>query len=161
MATVSLGLKRLICSFVRPKPDVHIFDVMNIQGQPNASDCGLFAIACATELVEGHDPVLCQWDCMQMRPHLLCCLEAGRIYHFPTVKQRRVPLGSRVRRSIKEMLYCICRMPNDKGLEMTECSRCLRWFHNTCVGLTHCKETLKSLHWCCPLCEEVVKIATS
>ena len=107
MSTVSLVLKRLVCSFVKPKPEVYVFDVMNIHSQPNSSDCELFAVACATELVEGHDPVLCHWDCDQMRPHLLRCLEAGRIQRFPTIKQRRVPLGSRVVRSVKETLYCI------------------------------------------------------
>ena len=160
-ATVSLGLEKLICSFVKPRSDVYIFDIMNIQGQPNGNDCGLYAIACAAELVTGHDPVLCQWDCKQMRSHLLRCLEAGRIDRFPTTKQRRIPLGSRVRISEKETLYCICQMPNDKRQEMTECCRCFLWYHNTCVGLTQCKETLKDLHWSCPLCTDVINMATS
>ena len=134
---------------------------MNIQSQPNGNDCGLYALACAAELAEGHDPVLCQWDCAQMRPHLLHCLEEGRIHRFPTTKLRRIPLGSRVRVSKKEAIYCICRMPNDKSQEMTECCRCFLWYHNTCVGLIHSKETLKGLHWCCPICQDIMNTATS
>ena len=45
MAMVSLEVKKQIDSFVMPQSNLYTFDVMNIQGQPNGSDCGLFAIA--------------------------------------------------------------------------------------------------------------------
>ena len=63
------------------KPDVQSlrFDFMNIQQQTNAYDCGIYAIACATELALGFDPVLCSWDCEHMREHLLNCLERGKM----------------------------------------------------------------------------------
>ena len=35
------------------------FDIANTQHQTNSSDCGLFAIAFATELVHSQSPVLC------------------------------------------------------------------------------------------------------
>ena len=73
MTHVSQRLMKEICSFVRPTSDTYTFDIINIMNQPNGSDCGLFAIACATELVERKDPALCHWDCTMMRPHLMQC----------------------------------------------------------------------------------------
>ena len=43
---------------------------MNIQTQPNLNDCGLFALACATELVHGCDPVLWSFNNASMQPHI-------------------------------------------------------------------------------------------
>lgn len=53
----------------------------------NGWDCGLFAIAFATELVHGSDPSLCHFDTGTMRQHLLCCLEKG--YTCPTFCAKR------------------------------------------------------------------------
>ena len=43
----------------------------NIQCQPNASDCGVFAIAVSTEIVHGKDPMLSYWNVSKMRLHLM------------------------------------------------------------------------------------------
>ena len=43
----------------------------NCMSQPNGSDCGVYAIAAATELAYGYDPVFCHWDTISMRAHLL------------------------------------------------------------------------------------------
>ena len=32
---------------------------MNVVAQPNSYDCGVYALACATELAHGFDPVVC------------------------------------------------------------------------------------------------------
>ena len=37
-------------------------NMINIQRQINGCDCGVFAIANATELALGKDPLLCQYD---------------------------------------------------------------------------------------------------
>ena len=55
---ISLHTKEIICHFVKPKKDVLFFDIMNVHAQPNLDNCGVFAIAFATELVHGQDPVL-------------------------------------------------------------------------------------------------------
>ena len=120
---VSASTIQAICPFLKPSCDVLLFD-MNIQTQPNLNDCGLFALACATELVHGFDPVLCSFNTASMRPHLLACLEAGYISRFPCIKRRRVLFGSRVRKTCKESIYCICRKPNDKSKPMIRCDQC-------------------------------------
>ena len=154
MMYVGKALKNEICSFVKPTCDVYTFDIMNIQTQTNTSDCGLFSIACATELVEGHDPVVCHWDQAKMRPHLMKCLVEGKMVRFPCSKQRRIGLGQRVRKSEKEQLYCVCRLPNDKVRAMIECTSCRNWFHNGCVGLE--STDVSELRWRCMKCSQAL-----
>ena len=74
---VRASTKQTICQFLKPSCDTLYFEVINIQTQSNLSDCGLFSIACATELVYGCDPVLCNFDTSSMRSHLLTCFEEG------------------------------------------------------------------------------------
>ena len=132
MLSVPKALKMEICSFIRPTCDRFSFDIINSQAQQNGSDCGLYAIACATELVHGAEPVLCHWDIPQMRPHLIQCLTEGTMNRFPAIKKRRV--GSlRVRKSLSEYIYCLCRLPNDKSRPMIECTSCKKWYHNDCA----------------------------
>ena len=47
-----------------------------------------------------------------MRNHLLLCFEKGKIELFPTRGKRRVPFGSRVRKSVKVDVYAGCLMTN-------------------------------------------------
>ena len=63
---MSLDIQMAICSIVRPQPDIINFDVVDVQNQPNGSDCGLFAIAFATELVHGHDPAGSFFDTLSL-----------------------------------------------------------------------------------------------
>ena len=156
---ISLETKELICNFLKPEKDVIFFDIMNVHAQPNLTDCGLFAVAFATELVHGEDPVLCNFDCAGMRTHLLAGLEAGLIGRFPCKKKRRVPLASRVRKSIRELIYCTCRTPNNTDKAMIECDNCKRWFHTKCEGV-EAKETFKGKQWRCSLCIDFVKSLT-
>lgn len=51
----SLDLMKQICSLVCPKSDSYHFDIMNVQSQNNGADCGVFAIAYASELAYGRD----------------------------------------------------------------------------------------------------------
>ena len=54
-----------------------MLEVMNVQTKANGSDCGLFAIVLATELVHGCDPT-CQLDQPLMRNHFIECLMEGK-----------------------------------------------------------------------------------
>jgi len=45
-----------IAKFVKCKPGHLQVKVMNVQQQPNAHDCGLFAVAFAAALAHGEDP---------------------------------------------------------------------------------------------------------
>ena len=156
---VSDTIKKTICQFLKPTPDVFSFDLMNIQPQTNGNDCGLFAVACATELVHGFDPVSCHWDTPKMRQHLLVSLEKGYLDRFPCIKRKRTRFGCRVRKSIKETLYCTCRMPNDKSKPMIFCDQCRKWFHKQCEGLNP-SESFKGIKWSCQECKRLLNSIT-
>ena len=96
---LSTKVKETICSFYKCKANTLHFDIVNIEGQMNSYDCGVYAVAIATELAFKNDPTLCRWDCPKMRPHLLQCLENGKMSRFPTIGKRRIAFGSRVRKS--------------------------------------------------------------
>ena len=57
--------------------------VVPIQQQNNGSDCGVFAAAFATSLVNGVPPQLLQFDVSKLRNHLCACLKAGKMEMFP------------------------------------------------------------------------------
>ena len=93
------------------------------------------ALAYATELAFGNDPLRCHWDHERMRFHLQQCLESGEMCRFPCSDVRHIRLGTRVIKSIPEDIFCICRLPNEKNKSMIECESCRKWFHHQCMGL--------------------------
>ena len=96
---LSLNTKQQICSLWQPSSDQVEFQLVNVQRQLNSSDCGLFAIANATELAHGRDTMLCMWDTCQMREHLFNCLEMGKIEQFPLIRQRCIPVGKHIKKN--------------------------------------------------------------
>ena len=57
--------------------------MLPVQKQPDGFNCGLFAIAFAAELLDGHSPSeISQFDVAKMRNHLILCLEQKIFYHF-------------------------------------------------------------------------------
>ena len=70
--TLSLRTKKQICLILEvAKVNEVTLQMPNIQRQPNASDCGVFAIAFSTEIFHGKDPMLSYWDVSKMRLHLM------------------------------------------------------------------------------------------
>ena len=123
-ATVGHHIKKHICHFWKCEGKQATFQVANMQRQPNPFDCGLFALASATDLTYGNNPITSKYEVGKMRPHLLQCFEDGKMNPFPQ-KERRIPLGCRYKYIQRESLYCICHMPNDKDLPMICCDKWL------------------------------------
>ena len=61
--------------------------------------------------------------------HYLRCLKSKEITDFPHDKIMKNP-GKSLLRRVK--VYCTCRLP-DTGDSMVQCSKCLEWFHQTCL----------------------------
>ena len=152
---ISKILKKHVCQTLTPKAKRLTFSVMNVMAQPNDYDCGLFAVAIATALANNTDPCCCTWDVKQMRLHLLSSFQVGSLSQFPH-KRRRVPLGGKVLKSIPENIYCACRMPYDKDIDMILCNHCLDWFHGNCVGVK-INSYPKEEQWVCNDCIKFVK----
>ena len=134
---INIGTKRQICSLMKPPAKTLSIFLVDVMAQPNLYDCGVFAIANATELAHGKDPAKAQWDANKMRSHLLSCLQEGRMNRFPISIVRRVPFGRRVKTAFDESVYCTCRMPYDKNSDpaMIQCNTCHGWFHGQCMNI--------------------------
>ncbi len=94
--TIDLSTKCQIAAIMRCSESAIKLEFVNIQRQPNGSDCGLFALAVATELVQQRTPEWCFWDVSQMRPHLIECLSGtsqNGIFNFLLPKLNTFQLG--------------------------------------------------------------------
>ena len=147
--SLDLASKKAICSIMQPRVETLSFNVSNVQCQSNSSDCGVFAIAFATEIVHGFSPARIHFDAPKMRKHLLLCLEQSQLTRFPAVRERRVPIGNRIKLSLKEDIYCTCRTVNDME-PMIQCDTCRKWYHNTCERVEG--KELKRKKWMCSEC---------
>ena len=154
-SNITLESKKMMCSLLRSRSNSLRFDLINIQEQPNAYDCGLCAIASATELAHYSDPAKCCWDFLKMREHLINCLEEGHVSRFPLVGQRKVRLGTRIRHSIVEDIFCICGMPNEKSRRMIQCDDCSKWYHDDCLSIDIEKFSHKK--WFCQECKAILE----
>ena len=76
----------VIASLVKVEGNELQVQLADIQMQRNSHDCGLFAIANATALAFGINPINQTYDARGMRTHLIQCLENKDITPFPTKK---------------------------------------------------------------------------
>lgn len=153
---VTPTIKKQICSFMRPSVDELEVLIVDVGLQPNNFDCGVYAIATATEIALGYDPALCVWEHSCMRDHLISCLEEERMTRFPVVERRCLRLGKRVRRVSKVIPQCICRMPSEKKRDDIECTMCQKWFHMDCMLLDP-EKTYDDIKWVCSDCEKCLQ----
>jgi len=107
-----------------------VIDWAAVQRQRGSSDCGVFAIAFATELCWGFNPSSRVYDQLQLREATVNCFKNRSMVPFPGT-QKSVHRGSMIK-SEKFSVYCKCRQPWFKNDErMAECIRCKEWFHQS------------------------------
>ena len=154
---VSMEVKKQICSFLQPKADRLSFDIINVEGQLNSYDCGVYAIAYATHIIHGLDPVKYKWNTKSMRSHLLKCLMNKKLEPFPAHPvPRKTSKLIRVLDSFPENIYCLCRMPNNQNREMIICDLCSSWYHPQCVLVD--QETIdNNEEWFCYKCKDLTE----
>ena len=120
------------------------YELCPVQQQSGGKDCGLFAIAFATEVAYGGDPVIVSYQQAEMRSHLLSCFEKGELQLFPRA-QRSASVCSRQILCIKT--YC-CGLP-ESYCDMIECEVCFNWYHFRCVLV---KKKADTVTWICITC---------
>ncbi len=149
--SLDLATKKVICCITKPNATLTI-DFIKLIAQENLDDCGVYALAYATELAAGCDPATAVWDTKGMRQHLIKCFERGEMERFPVQRRRRITLGRRVHCTALEDIHCVCKMPNEEDIPMIMCDCCRKWFHGECVGIdisSHCKK-----QWHCKECQD-------
>ena len=99
-----------------------------MQRQRGDSNCGLFAVAVATSLLNGEDPGSKSYD-QSVLSYLALCFHCQELAVFPASSSKCV-INEKREKTIK--VFCHCRMPFKDGVFIIECSVCLEWFHRTC-----------------------------
>ena len=126
-----------------------------VQRQIGSNDCDIFALAFATNLCHGLDPVNQRYEQQSMQQHYVSCLENGAMVPFPKTT-RKVPLHITSKIS-SVAIYCVCRMPYDKT-EYVQCSyRCRAWFHTSCVKIPEWAIN-SGRKWKCDKCKKLQTI---
>ncbi len=146
--TTSMDTQSQIAAVMQCMAASITLEVQNVQLQIGSSDCGLYAIAYATDLCYGNNPSNLRYNQSKMRSHLIKCLEGQKMTPFP----------SRFRRpshpKIEEVrVYCKCRLPDNGEEDMAACDNCNEWYHLTCGNIpaeVFSSETL----WLCHMCGE-------
>ena len=103
---------RHACHMLMFSGDSVTFINEKVQRQLNFNDCGLFALAIATDLCYGVDPATQSYEQSNLHQHYVNCLESRKMVPFPkTLGQVFHHLGT-----AKQIvaIYCVCRMSNDK-----------------------------------------------
>ena len=155
-SNIPISTQAAICSIMRPQSRVLNFDVVNVQAQNNLSDCGLFAIAFAVELVHGNDPAVSHFDVANLRRHLEEGINHNHLDPFPTVKKRRVPFGRKIKLTVKAEIYCTCRTVNDVARSMIQCFVCKKWFHHDCESIDTIESTKSTFKFKCSQCRAIM-----
>ncbi len=149
----------LMClsSLVRSQEPTLHYTVADCQKQSenliNASDCGVFAAAFATSLVNGDDPSSLHYDVKKLRPFLVECLKKGKLEPFPSKPKKKSLIKKPLDLSIK--VRCVCRRSfyhtDQPAWDMIECEKCLNWFHRMCT--TRYPRNPREVEWFCNACK--------
>ena len=126
-----------------------------VHQQTNMTNCGVFAIAFATCIASGFDPVAVRFDEKAMRSHLVACIRQKELLLFPVLEYTPV---QRPERNCSIELYCECRLPYDRRSkdprwDMKQCMVCKKWYHRSCQNISSIFFTDSDVAWKCTLCE--------
>ena len=128
---LSSEVKEVIADLMQWKGKEITINYCDVQWQIGGNDCGIFAIAFATAICNGHKPASTVFDQPRLRKHLMTCLDHSELTPFPARSRKRITKVSK-----KEMLsvHCICRLP-DRGDLMIQCAKCKTWYHAACIQI--------------------------
>ena len=111
--TISLSTKNTIIKLLKPNDSVTVF-IKNVAKQTGGTDCGLYAIAYCTSLLNGNDPCGVIYDQREMRSHLANCFQSKQLIPFPVVKRRRF---SKAHTSSINVAVCPnCKQPDNGSM---------------------------------------------
>ena len=119
---------------------------LSMQQQTGTSDYVLFAIAFAMETCLKKNVELVSFKQVTMHEHLYRCLESGKITSFPKIDLN--VLLCFIDQTLKNNVFCRCRLPDFFDNEMLRCDCCKHWYHCKCVSV------LDMSFWKCIQCLE-------
>ena len=152
--SIGTFLQKQIATLLRTREKEIKVNIMNMQVQSGTCDCGLFALATATSLLNGVNPGAITYKQSEMRRHLYDSICRGRLAPFPVLKTRRS--SSNIKYSESFPVYCVCRLIESADRGMVECSKCFDWFHVDCLKEAVPQEALEDtkVDWYCSHCSQ-------
>ena len=131
-------------------------EIVTVQQQDGLHDCGLFAIAYATEECLGRRPESANFEQTLMHQHVIKCLHNRSFDPFPRATSPSIlPQLNSVVKFIE--LYCVCRMPDHYDEKMICCDECNKWFHFSCMLNGVYGSPDQDLDtWRCPQCSQAL-----
>lgn len=136
---------QIIAGMLKCKDQEFSVKHLPVQQQTNGDDCGLFAIAFATDLAANIEPTTRKYDQEKFREHLLKCFKYGEISIFPGVKHNVVFQSNLVSKTSQKTyrLFCICRdicfdenLHENAGNLLIECDVCRERYQQECVNIS-------------------------
>ena len=121
------------CTILKSQQSTIAVNMINVQIQDGASDCTLFALAMATDLCRGIDPIYVTHYQDKMRQHLAKSFEQLALSPFPSDINSSSEKSLDIHTTTVE-IYCICHQP--EFVPMFECDSCGVWYYAECVDLT-------------------------
>ena len=88
---VSWSLVQQITSIIHADKSELVVRTRKVQKQTNSVDCGIFALAFATSLLNGINPEEETYSVADLRPHLVDCLQFGKMTKFPIMTRTVFP----------------------------------------------------------------------
>ena len=134
-SSTSFDAKRQIAALLRMKDRQIELKIQPVQYQKGCTDCGVFAVAFATDLAHGCNPSEHQYNQDELRSHFHKCLREVKMTPFPSTQQT----PGRPKTEYIEV-FCTCRLPANNL--MVQCSECKEKYHTSCISTSpslHCK----------------------
>ena len=152
------SVKKQIASLMNETGPEIAVNVIPVQQQTNAVDCGPFSLAFATSLLNNDNPAQVVYNEARLREHLITSHKNNTLLPFP---QETLP-GALPRRAkaktITLELHCLCRLPWDNtdrknpAYHMAQCDKCTSWFHRECAKIPSEVFEKKNHSWSCQTC---------
>ena len=117
------------------------------QSQIGSSDCGVFAIAFATDLAFGLNPASHHYEQDKFRPHFIQCLKSEQMTPFTS---NNIQPGKPKTEYL--YVYCHCCMPDDGEERMARCTGCKEWYHESCENIPQAVFKDDCNDWICKVC---------
>ena len=123
------------------------FKLHKVQFQKGSRDCGLYAVAYATDLAYGNDPSSYRYKQEKLRSHFIDCIKKEILTPFP----RDIAITGKP--SLENVpIYCSCRLPDNGEERMVRCSRCGEWYHQSCERIPPKVFQKSDVLWECSKC---------
>ena len=123
----------------------------NVDKQMNGhDDCGVYAIAFVTSLCYGQDVMSIHYDRQKMRQHLVECLEAKKMFPFPSTYKKKSH-----RFVNEETIDIYCHWRGQESALMIQCDGCSEWYHMECErSIPQRAVKVKRRAWFCRNCKK-------